>query len=141
MMYARLLIVFFILNLLSCKNDDAEILHNEIMHIHDEVMPKTGEIAYLYFAFRKKVETDSTISSVQKMELLKQADDLEKAEDEMMVWMNDYIPPHKMRPSKNEDEIIDYLQEQKKIISNIKVHTNSSLASGKKWKEMLSINN
>lgn len=141
MMYARLLIVFFILNLLSCKNDDAEILHNEIMHIHDEVMPKTGEIAYLYFAFRKKIETDSTISSVQKMELLKQADDLEKAEDEMMVWMNDYIPPHKMRPSKNEDEIIDYLQEQKKIISNIKVHTNSSLASGKKWKEMLSINN
>lgn len=141
MMYARLLIVFFILNLLSCKNDDAEILHNEIMLIHDEVMPKTGEIAYLYFAFRKKVETDSTISSVQKMELLKQADDLEKAEDEMMVWMNDYIPPHKMKSSKNEDEIIDYLQEQKKIISNIKVHTNSSLASGKKWKEMLSINN
>ena len=141
MMYARLLIVFFILNLLSCKNDDAEILHNEIMHFHDEVMPKTGEIAYLYFAFRKKVETDSTISSVQKMELLKQADDLEKAEDEMMVWMNDYIPPHKMKSSKNEDEIIDYLQEQKKIIPNIKVHTNSSLASGKKWKEMLSINN
>lgn len=141
MLNPRLLIVFFILNLLSCKNDDAEVLHKEIMEIHDEVMPKTGEIAYLYLAIRKKVETDSTISSVQKMELQKQADDLEKAEDEMMVWMNDYIPPHKMKSSKNEDEIIDYLQEQKKIISNIKVHTNASLASGKKWKEMLSINN
>jgi hypothetical protein len=111
------------------------------MDIHDEVMPKTGEIAYLYLAFRKKVETDSTISINQKMELLKQADDLEKAEDEMMVWMNDYTPPHKMKSSKNDNQIIAYLQEQKKIISIIKVHTDASLASGKKWKEMLSINN
>jgi len=141
MLYARLLPVFFLLNLLSCKNNDAEVLHNEIMEIHDEVMPKTGEITYLYMAFRKKVETDSTISPDNKIELLKQANDLEKAEDEMMVWMNDYIPPHKMRSSKNEKEIIDYLQNQKKIISDIKVHTNASLASGKKWKEMLSINN
>lgn len=141
MMYARLLTLFLVLNFVSCKNNDAEVLHNEIMVIHDEVMPKTGEITYLYMAFRKKVETDSTISEDNKMELLKQADDLEKAEDEMMVWMNDYIPPHKMRSSKNENEIVDYLQDQKKIISDIKVHTNASLASGKKWKEMLSINN
>jgi hypothetical protein len=141
MMYARLLIVFLVLNLFSCQNNDAEVLHNQIMDIHDEVMPKTGEIAYLYLAFRKKVETDSTISINQKMELLKQADDLEKAEDEMMVWMNDYTPPHKMKSSKNDKQIIDYLQEQKKIISIIKVHTDASLASGKKWKEMLSINN
>ena len=140
-MYPRLLTLFLLLNLVSCKNNDAEVLHNEIMDIHDEVMPKTGEITYLYMSFRKKVETDSTISEDNKMELLKQADDLEKAEDEMMVWMNDYIPPHKMRSSKNEKEIIEYLQNQKKIISDIKVHTNVSLASGKKWKEMLSINN
>ena len=141
MMYARLLILFLVLNLLSCQNNDAEVLHNQIMDIHDEVMPKTGEIAYLYLAFRKKVETDSTISINQKMELLKQADDLEKAEDEMMVWMNDYISPQKMKSSKNNIQIIAYLQEQKKIISNIKVHTDASLASGKKWKELLSINN
>jgi hypothetical protein len=141
MLYARLLSVFFLLNLLSCKNNDAEVLHNEIMEIHDEVMPKTGEITYLYMAFRKKVETDSTISPDNKIELLKQANDLEKAEDEMMVWMNDYIPPHIMKSSKNNNQIIDYLQEQKKIISDIKVHTNASLALGKKWKEKLSVNN
>jgi hypothetical protein len=141
MLYARLLSVFFLLNLLSCKNNDAEVLHNEIMEIHDEVMPKTGEITYLYMAFRKKVETDSTISPDNKIELLKQANDLEKAEDEMMVWMNDYIPPHIMKSSKNNNQIIDYLQEQKKIISDIKVHTNASLELGKKWKEILSVNN
>ncbi len=140
-MNARLFALFLVLNLVSCKNNDAEVLHKEIMDIHDEVMPKTGEITYLYMAFRKKVETDSTISQENKKELLKQADDLEKAEDEMMVWMNDYIPPHKMKSSKNENEIIAYLLNQKKIISDIKVHTNASLASGKKWKEMLSINN
>jgi hypothetical protein len=87
------------------------------------------------------VASDATISEDQKMELLKQANDLEKAEDEMMVWMNDYIPPHIMKSSKNKNQIIDYLQEQKKIISDIKVHTNASLALGKKWKEKLSVNN
>jgi hypothetical protein len=55
--------------------------------------------------------------------------------------MNDYIPPHIMKSSKNKNQIIDYLQEQKKIISDIKVHTNASLALGKKWKEKLSVNN
>ena len=141
MLYARLLPLLLLLILLSCENNDVEVLHNEIMDIHDEVMPKTSEIAYLYLAFRKKVASDAPISKDQKMELLKQAEDLEKAEDEMMVWMNDYIPPHIMKSSKNNNQIIDYLQEQKKIISNIKVHTNASLDLGKKWKEKLSVNN
>ena len=141
MFYLRLLLLFLVISLPACQNSEVEVLHNEIMDIHDEVMPKTSDIAYLYLAFRKKVETDSTISKDQKVELLKQADDLEKAEDEMMVWMNDYIPPHKMKSSKNKNEIIDYLLEQKKIISEIKVHTNTILALGEEWKEKLSINN
>jgi len=141
MVYLRLLLLFLVISLPACQNSEVEVLHNEIMDIHDEVMPKTSDIAYLYLAFRKKVETDSTISTDQKIELLKQADDLEKAEDEMMVWMNDYIPPHKMKSLKNKNEIIDYLLEQKKIISEIKVHTNTSLALGEEWKEKLSINN
>jgi hypothetical protein len=141
MFYLRLLLLFLVISLPACQNSEVEVLHNEIMDIHDEVMPKTSDIAYLYLAFRKKVETDSTISTDQKIELLKQADDLEKAEDEMMVWMNDYISPNKMKSSKNKNEIIDYLLEQKKIISEIKVHTNTSLALGEEWKEKLSINN
>lgn len=141
MFYLRLLSLFLVISLPSCQTNEVEFLHSEIMDIHDEVMPKTGDIAYLYLEFRKKVETDSTISTDQKMELLKQADDLENAEDEMMVWMNDYIPPHKMKSSKNKNEIIDYLLEQKKIISEIKVHTNTSLALAEKWKEKLSVNN
>jgi len=141
MFYLRLLLLFLVISLPACQNNEVEVLHNEIMDIHDEVMPKTSDIAYLYLAFRKKVETDSTISTDQKVELLKQADDLEKAEDEMMVWMNDYISPNKMKSSKNKNEIIDYLLEQKKIISEIKVHTNTSLALGEEWKEKLSINN
>ena len=141
MFYLRLLLLFLVISLPACQNSEVEVLHNEIMDIHDEVMPKTSDIAYLYLAFRKKVETDSTISTDQKIELLKQADDLEKAEDEMMVWMNDYIPPHKIKSLKNKNEIIDYLLEQKKIISEIKVHTNTSLALGEELKEKLSINN
>lgn len=141
MLYARSFVLLSILAITSCKNNETEALHKEVMAIHDEIMPKTSEIGYLYLAFREKVSTDSTISDDQKIALSEQADDLEKAEDEMMVWMNDYVPPHIMETSKSKNQIINYLLEQKKIITNIKVHTNASLASGKKWKEKLSVNN
>jgi len=110
------------------------------MTIHDEIMPKTGEISYLYLAFRKKLETDSSISMAQREELSAQADDLEKAEEEMMVWMNDYIIPQTLRDTKNSEEIIAYLQDQKIVISKIKEHTEASLEKAKKLKKDLSIN-
>lgn len=141
MLFLKLLVLLLFYFLPSCESNKTEVLHKEIMAIHDEIMPKTGEIGYLYLAFREKVKTDSTISAIQKEELLNQADDLEKAEDEMMDWMNDYVPPHIMETSKSKTHITDYLLEQKKIILNIKDHTNSSLASGKKWKEKFSVNN
>jgi hypothetical protein len=58
----------------------------------------------------------------------------------MMVWMNDYIPPQKLAAKKNKSEIITYLNEQKIIISNIKIHTETSLEKAEKLKKDFSIN-
>jgi len=124
----------------SCQTNDPENLHNEIMAIHDEVMPKTGEISYLYLAFRKKGDMDTTLSLETKNELISQANDLEAAEEEMMVWMNDYISPFKMDPTKSKESIISYLKNQKVLITNIKVHTDESLRKAEKLKKELSIN-
>jgi len=141
-MYRSYLFLFLFLSLLvfSCQDNKMELLHKDIMSVHDEIMPKKGKISYLYLAFRKKMEMDSTISSNLRNELAIQADDLEKAEDEMMVWMNDYNSPQKLAATKNKSEIITYLIEQKIIISNIKIHTETSLEKAEKLKKDFSIN-
>ncbi|NBU35318.1 MAG: hypothetical protein EBS35_01905 [Bacteroidetes bacterium] len=138
--FSYILFSFASLFIISCQDNKSDVLHKEIMTIHDEIMPKTGEISYLYLAFRKKLETDSSISMAQREELSAQADDLEKAEEEMMVWMNDYIIPQTLRDTKNSEEIIAYLQDQKIVISKIKEHTEASLEKAKKLKKDLSIN-
>lgn len=138
--FSFILLSFASLFIISCQDNKSDVLHKEIMTIHDEIMPKTGEISYLYLAFRKKLETDSSISMAQRQELSAQADDLEKAEEEMMVWMNDYIIPQTLRDTKNSEEIISYLQDQKIVISKIKEHTEASLEKAKKLKKDLSIN-
>jgi len=138
--FSFILLSFASLFIISCQDNKSDVLHKEIMTIHDEIMPKTGEISYLYLAFRKKLETDSSISMAQRQELSAQADDLEKAEEEMMVWMNDYIIPQTLRDTKNSEEIIAYLQDQKIVISKIKEHTEASLEKAKKLKKDLSIN-
>ena len=138
--FSFILLSFASLFIISCQDNKSDVLHKEIMTIHDEIMPKTGEISNLYLAFRKKLETDSSISMAQRQELSAQADDLEKAEEEMMVWMNDYIIPQTLRDTKNSEEIISYLQDQKIVISKIKEHTEASLEKAKKLKKDLSIN-
>jgi hypothetical protein len=54
--------------------------------------------------------------------------------------MNDYISPQKLAATKNKSEIITYLNEQKIIISNIKIHTETSLEKAEKLKKDFSIN-
>jgi hypothetical protein len=124
----------------ACQSNETEQLHSEIMAIHDEVMPKTGELSYLSIAFNKKLETDSSISLTIKNELIRQVNDLEAAEEEMMVWMNQYTPPASNKSIKSKEEWVTYLKEQKVIIGNVKVHTMESLKKARELKKELSIN-
>lgn len=133
--------LFLSLSLFSCGEKKSEILHRDIMTIHDDIMPKTGEMSYLYLAFRKRLDSDSSLTVAQRSELSQQADELEKTEDEMMVWMNDYMPPQKLAATKNEKEIEIYLNSQKTIISNIKTHTETNLEKAKILQKQLSISN
>lgn len=88
--------VFFLLALIlySCSPGvDTKVLKNEVLDIHDEVMPKMGELMSL----RKKVMTKSQALSadvnhdqneVSSLDSLATA--LESANKGMMIWMNDW---------------------------------------------------
>jgi len=87
----------------SCKEKSPEQLfieeqHDEIMVIHDEVMPKMSKIHQLRKALKK--------SDMQNAALLVKS--LDEADDMMMEWMYAYD-----KPSSTDDNYEGYLAEQK----------------------------
>ncbi len=113
-----LLFAFLAFGLLSCGPKKSEKLFEEVMALHDEVMPKIGEL--------RKLETELTS---QKEELL--ANDstadvsnidskltaVQGASNGMMDWMRGFKSDE--LDNMQESDKVAYLKEEKKKISKV----------------------
>ncbi|MBK9015667.1 MAG: hypothetical protein IPM82_17260 [Saprospiraceae bacterium] len=126
------LLAFALLLLTSCGGstpsfEQEDALRNEVFAIHDEVMPKMSEIVRLKGGL-KEMPTDSTNEATVKAA----QSQLEKAEDAMMSWMNNFTAPEKLRDSKNHEEIMAYLQNEKLEIAKVRDAMNNSIESAER---------
>lgn len=99
--------------LTSCgqKTDTAyDKLYDEVMVIHDEVMPEMGTINKAKKAL-KKMKTDDNAALIDA-----QIQKLEDADEAMMSWMHQFKKPKNEDPKAN----IAYLKEQKVKIQEVK---------------------
>ena len=108
----RLLIsIFIITSLISCRenhsNPEVQTLYDEVMFIHDEVMPEMGTIHRLKKQIRK-LDTQDSISFA----LIKQ---LDEADESMMSWMAQF----KTDKDASDEEKMAYLNEEKAKISEV----------------------
>ena len=133
----KLLVAFLILTpallLFSCQSAEhkaQEALKKEIFMIHDEVMPKTSEINRLQRKIRAVVKDNPALDSASQQKISDVQVQLEKAHDEMMVWMNNFKSPAKLRASKSHEEIIQYLEDEKSKIELVRVNMLSSIEAG-----------
>ena len=94
-------------------------LEEEVIAIHDEVMPKMGDMHLARKALRKVLE--KTEDEVVKKEILSMIKDLENADEGMMTWMHEWKVP------KNEPEKTTYLNKEKEKITKVKVDMLTSL--------------
>ena len=97
----------------SCdqKKDAAyDALYDEVMVIHDEVMPEMGTINKAKKAL-KKMKTDENAKIIDA-----QIQSLEDADEAMMSWMHQFKKPKNEDPKAN----IAYLTEQKVKIQEVK---------------------
>jgi hypothetical protein len=84
--------------LFSCQPNQEElntIKRAEVIAVHDEVMPKMGQLKKLEKEAEKKIEMlemGETVDSLQIQELKALAFDLNQAYDAMFVWMRQYKP-------------------------------------------------
>ena len=117
MKYIFLLLISFSLGMMSCKNDqpmekaEDQLLHDKVMAIHDEVMPKMSDI------HRLKKELRAEIDSTQQEELesiTRQLVLLNDADESMMDWM------HELKIPEERTAKIEYLEGQVPLIENVR---------------------
>lgn len=113
----------------------SDVLLEEVMKIHDDVMPKVKDIHRL----KKQLEIQLTATNegVDKKEIQAVYDQLEAADNSMWDWMKNYRQPDKDTP---QEEIISYLKKEKVSISKVSKDMLSSIAAGEKLLEKLKIN-
>ncbi|KYG83304.1 hypothetical protein [Roseivirga echinicomitans] len=129
-MKRALSLLVIILFVFACakKEDKFETLKTEVFAIHDEVMPKLGELMSL-----KKKVLDKANASENPDELRDIALSLEKAQEGMMKWMNDWganSTPHVNNES-TEEEKMAFINAEMERVKKVKEEINSSIAAAK----------
>jgi hypothetical protein len=129
------IIFILIIFITSCKysnENEVDLLKEEVIVIHDEVMPLMNDLSIS----RKKIlvkieelaensiEEDSTIKALKKVER-----DLDDAFQGMFIWMRQY---NSQFENMEDEEVKIYLQEQKEMVTKVNSNIKNSLKEAQK---------
>ena|SRR5690554_5019049 len=122
------LIVAVALNACGSSGNANESLKDEIIAIHDEVMPEMGKLQSLQKEFLEQAEQleqeDSLSHEEDIAQLRNMAAELEEAYDGMFVWMRQFDTEY---GDMTEEEIAAYLQGQKEMVEKVNVDIKNAL--------------
>ncbi len=105
-------------------------LYNEIISIHDDVMPKMGLITELKDKLKAEKEfISSTEPSNRRKEINSHLSELNKAENGMFDWMNAFSEINELERK----EILDFLIRQENDVKIMADQMNSSIASAEEF--------
>ncbi len=108
--------------LLSCgsQNESNEELKDEVIAIHDEVMPKMGELKTMrkgILEISESLHQEDSVSNAEKIRNLESlAERMDKAFDGMFVWMRQYKAGSE---DMSEKEYREYLLDQKEKVEKV----------------------
>lgn len=95
-----------------------QALDQEIMKIHNEVMPKMDEIYQLKEQLKNKLATTQGLAEEKKKELENTIAKLDSANEAMMGWMHTYSPiPDSVG---GEEKAREYLENEMEKIKKVK---------------------
>lgn len=124
----RYIILLLGLIILSCRpsfeNTENQKLYDQVMEVHDEVMPEMGTIhklrKKLKAVYKKQIDDQS---KVEEQLIIKDAiTNLETADDAMMDWMAEFDPP-----KEDETAIKNYLFNEMIKVKEVKTQMLSSI--------------
>ena len=126
-MKKTIITISILASLIACQKnaeDKQELMIKGVIDIHDEVMIKGDELMNLESKLDSAMKVSPDSLKVQKLYA-----NLEKASNEMSIWMENYKP--ESTQGKSEVEINNYFADQKTKITEVKVLTNKSIEDAK----------
>ena len=103
-------------------------LKDQVMDVHDEVMPKMGQLMKTKKALMAKAETIAATDAAAAAELISLAEEIDLANEAMMDWMRNFDPNF----TGTEEEVKAYLMKKKQGIDKVAESMSSRLEAGKK---------
>jgi hypothetical protein len=95
-------------------------LHEEVMKIHDEVMPKLDDIYRKKEQLKNRIANTPQMPEEKKRELERTIARLDSASESMFTWMNKYRPlPDSLGEEKARAYLESEMEKIKKVRSNI----------------------
>ena len=120
--------VFF---LFSCENEKKRTqdqLLDKVMALHDEIMPKMGDIMKYKKQLKAKMEELITageeVNEARIAEMKETIESLDNSHEGMMSWMREFDVDFE---GKVEEDVLTYLNEQMTKIEEVGKMTNSAL--------------
>ncbi len=105
-------------------NDPNQALYEEVMAVHDEVMPKTEEIYKLKKELKDKIASTPNLASEKKKQLEQLISELDSADRSMMDWMHHFTP---LPDTAKIEAAREYLENEMEKIKMVREQINGTL--------------
>lgn len=131
-LFTSLLFLLISCNQLSKEEQEFDVLMQNVIDVHDEVMPKMGEMSSLIKELKTKVDSTSQGQSYAKAQ-----QDIKDAYDYMMTWMSNFsdtFPPVDKEATVDSKEIskqIKLLKDEEVKVNTLRDQINSSIENAK----------
>lgn len=109
-----------------------EALYEEVMKVHDEVMPKMNDIFRLKEELKNKIAAAPEMAEEKKKEIEAKIVALDSANESMMVWMRQFNP---LPDSLGEEKAREYLENEMEKVKQVRESVLSSIEKAKNENE------
>jgi hypothetical protein len=109
-------------------NNPNQALYDQVMDIHNDVMPKSDEIYQLKKEIKDKMDNTKNLESDKKKQLEQIVAELDSADHSMMDWMHKFKP---LPDSANQELAREYLENEMERIKTVRELINGSLQKAK----------
>lgn len=118
-MKTTLHLLSLIILLIACSKEakDNQALYDEVMKVHDEVMPKMNDIYKLKEGLKKQIVDTTAVPEENRRAIESAILKLDAASESMMVWMRSFNP---LPDSLGEDKARQYLEQEREKIDRVK---------------------
>lgn len=121
--------------------NEQQKLWDELMEVHDEVMPKISSIHKISRQLRNHQETTSGLGVEANQQIEKAVEQLDNADESMFSWMNNLRQLKPLQDTEKHEAIVEYLKSEQEKMNKVRDDMLTSLKDGSSLLEELGVTN